>query len=1205
MARKRVLLLLAVSIFFIIKITLSKNICVENEQAHVDCDVTVKLENLTDMTFHSFTNIYLSKGTHFLRGEVNFVNTSNLNIIGNSAEIKCHSNASAGFNFAFVSTVTIKDLIIKDCGGKYLRSAAITIYYGANIILSDVTVVHSQGAGISCYCIQGNFTLARVTVLNTSKSNKLYYNNCSGGEVNISNSTFAKNNKIRVKEPALKFVSIASNATIVITSSTFSDNKGGNLHICINGSTRRDQVIIKNTYLTGGYSTKGSGLYLLIYESIYDHLGSNNNNMTSKIIVQIDNVTVERNQAKVGAGIYLEQKNNQNLRNSNVILIKNSRFSHNVLFGDRRGGVALHSINYILKSILTQFTPQYKINISECNFTNNGVRNSTPRYEASGNGVIFVNKNAYFGLTNVTVSHNNCTAILVVTSNLVIDGKNELSFNNASSGGGLLLCKNGILYFRANAMLNITGNNATHEGGGICVESQCLQTEPRCFYQLDNNIMTKSMIKDINVYVRKNTAGHAGNNLFGGLVDFCYLIDDDKLYQEGGNASLNLYNQIFNITENTAPNQVSSITSIPQQVCWCNKSTNVVNCSRPIPNEQVYPGQTFKVPVITVGQLFGHVPGTVTAEWIETDEKISLDDAEVSQTIKGLDCTLLSYTPKSNHTNSTFTLQLQAAHTGDISGYFKFPHNKPLNLSVTILGCPYGFFLSSECVCYFKSKVRYVVCNLNVPNSSNIMKKVKARSWIGLYGEKVAFHESCPYDYCTREQIVSIKTSNSSFDGDSQCQHNRTGKLCGQCKHSLSMVLGSSQCKRCPNRYLLLILAFGLAGVVLILSLTLLNLTVAEGTLSGPLFYASIVNYNHALFVTEDTYHDSTLNILKIFIAWLNLDLGFPVCFYHGLNAYQKAWLQFAFPIYIWVLSIAIILLSKRSSIIARMASKNAVKVLATLVLLCYTKFTEAVIRVFAYASLQIIVSSNDTHDSKELWLEDGNVQYWETKHLILFVFATLFGAVSVFLALVLLFIKPLSSVSHLWPFRWVQKWKPFFDAFTGPYTNHGRFWPGLLLLARILLSVLGGINSLETAQIRCIGGISTIVVLFAVSKVVRPGLYCNKFLDALETFFLLNLGILYLVTAYYLQFLTKKNHLIWYKTLLFLALLTCVGIVLHHIWLKIRFHRYARIITNKVKRVVSCMVRKNDRGQNRLLNYPPFISFTEDREPLLADHDE
>ena len=75
-----------------------------------------------------------------------------------------------------------------------------------------------------------------------------------------------------------------------------------------------------------------------------------------------------------------------------------------------------------------------------------------------------------------------------------------------------------------------------------------------------------------------------------------------------------------------------------------------------------------------------------------------------------------------------------------------------------------------------------------------------------------------------------------------------------------------------------------------------------------------------------------------MFIAWVNHDLGIETCFFDGMDAYSKAWLQYAFPIYVWVLVGAIILASRHSTRIVRSLGTNPVAVLATLFLLSYAK---------------------------------------------------------------------------------------------------------------------------------------------------------------------------------------------------------------------------------------------------------------------------
>ena len=86
------------------------------------------------------------------------------------------------------------------------------------------------------------------------------------------------------------------------------------------------------------------------------------------------------------------------------------------------------------------------------------------------------------------------------------------------------------------------------------------------------------------------------------------------------------------------------------------------------------------------------------------------------------------------------------------------------------------------------------------------------------------------------------------------------------------------------------------------------------------------------------------------------------------------------------------------------------------------------------------------------------NIDFLSGKHVLLFVFTML---------LVIFFIFPytLSLVTIQWLLRisryhdivhlWVQKLKPFLDAYTGPYKISHRYWTGVLLIARVVLLVI------------------------------------------------------------------------------------------------------------------------------------------------------
>ena len=118
-------------------------------------------------------------------------------------------------------------------------------------------------------------------------------------------------------------------------------------------------------------------------------------------------------------------------------------------------------------------------------------------------------------------------------------------------------------------------------------------------------------------------------------------------------------------------------------------------------------------------------------------------------------------------------------------------------------------------------------------------------------GSKItAYHSHCPLDYCV-STAINVDATNSSLSQDKQCAFNRTGILCGSCSTGLSNVLGSSECHSCSNFWLFLNIPFAFAGILLVFLLTILNITVSEGTLSGIIFYCNIIENNLSLFLPD------------------------------------------------------------------------------------------------------------------------------------------------------------------------------------------------------------------------------------------------------------------------------------------------------------------------------------------------------------------
>ena len=482
-----------------------------------------------------------------------------------------------------------------------------------------------------------------------------------------------------------------------------------------------------------------------------------------------------------------------------------------------------------------------------------------------------------------------------------------------------------------------------------------------------------------------NTAGVAGSSLYGGYIDKCAALNTDS-------GSLATFRKIFHYN-NSDPTVVSSD---PVGVCFCSNSLKP-DCQNKIFRVTAYPGGLFRIPAVLVGQIDGTVPGVIHSSFQNGNSTASLGNLQESQRISKAECALLSYSVFSISRSENLTLLPEKAQDLDLLGGYN-----PAFLVVSLRQCPTAFVPSNvsgkpKCDCTPILSHHDAKCYID---NQTILRP--PMTWIGYHNSTgntstesgVLFHQHCPFDYCNNDW--SLITINST---DTQCLFNHSGILCGGCKPGLSLTLGSSLCQYCSDQYLALLTAFAAAGVVLVIFLVASNATVTEGTINGLIFYANIVRMNHDIFFPPQTF-----NVLSIFMAWINLDLGIRSCFYNGMDGYAMTWLQFAFPLYIWTIMIVVITLSQKYRIVAKLIGKNAVKVLATLLLLSYTKLLRTIITVLSFT--YIVYPDNS---KRYVWLYDSNVGYLKGKHIYSFTVGVVF-----LLILVLPYTLVLVSVQSL-----------------------------------------------------------------------------------------------------------------------------------------------------------------------------------------------
>ena len=930
------------------------------------------------------------------------------------------------------------------------------------------------------------------------------------------------------------------------------------------------------------------------------------------IKIQVEQLNCS-NSHGVGLQIFLSSQCNSILSlEEYYISIVNSHFSNNnqEAFKAEQG---TNSIGAILfenvtvsqhsKSSSTMNTNSANITFKNFNYTHNaGTLNiyySTITIEGESS---FTENSGYCGALEISMScikfqgnisfmKNNGQiggAVYAYGSKLEIQHTIQFINNEGYDGGALAFHEDCYMILKSNSIMRFTGNQARHYGGAMYIN-----------FVLDYIVVVRQSTigsffvpyvgsaHDFNnstVIFEDNKANDAGSAIYGGWIDI--------LIPPNGAA----FDTYFKI-KTTNSSDLSVISSDPIRACICMNSTP--SCYITEYNVTTYPGKTFHISAVAVGQRFGIVASTIYSSlFITTTSQPTLETLQYTQKAERA-CTNLSYTVHSPNREETITITVQSkgipirdldyVDTERLNSQFL-----DLHINLDLLPCPPGFiFDNNSCTCDPGLQKHAVRCSID---SEDIERE--APLWInatkdneGLSG--VIVHTHCPFDYCKPYSLnLSLETP------DKQCAFHRTRILCGECQHGLSHVLGSSNCKKCSSIWILLVPAFALSGIFLAAFLMLINLTVSVGTINGIIFYSNILRVNHAVFFPSNSF-------LSWFIAWTNLDLGIETCFYDGMDAYAKTWFQFIFPIYIWLIVITVIISSHYSTTAAKLAGRNAVQVLATLFLISYAKLLQTTITIISFTTLEYPDGS-----IRRVWLYDANVDYLKGKHIPLFIAAVL---VLVFLTVpytaLLCFIQYLQVYTRYRVLFWIGKFKPLFDAYTGPYKDKHRYWTGLLLLVRATLFLVFSINVTGDPAINLLA-INIAVICLLVYTSFLGGPYKTWPLNALEYSFFLNLGILSSATLFTTVF-TNGNQEALIHTSVGIAFFTFCMTLLYHLVTSVLSPRcYFFIWATTRMQTLRLKLRRRDRSprQNEERDQPYMVATNrqipiiviELREPLM-----
>ena len=1071
-----------------------------------------------------------------LLGQGQWVQGFHWSVMQSSVIIRCITYNGTAINVSNTTTIQVNCLTITNCSKGMIISSVfdahcinISIQNSSHVglMVDNVESVIIENSLFSRSRVNANMTLVKIVSIS--------YSNFTFGyeHENFANGLLIRNDKMLSLERIIEiygclFYSNAgyqsgaallsntyANYTVVIQNTTFQSNNGdqsGGLYIHTS-EKGHSEIVIRQVTFSSNTGVKNIGGANLVVNGFHS-------------TVTIANTTFISNIGYVHGGLFLVFKGNSSLYTQ----IKDTTFSYNSGLTGLVGGALISMISdcfsrdvllHIHNTVVINNRGSYggalniqgNVNIimTNVNVTNNTL-SKIPTYSNGNVGALWLaclTGMETVTLTNVLITDNNMTGFLIQGCVITFTDKSSVIANNKSpgNGGGIYADDNTVL--SSSVIVYIINNTATNYGGAIYSTASPIMTT----FLSTRNIPYYSF-HYFYVIFWGDYASIAGNDIYGGYFYISIFNQEQPpdFFETVTCGSGMYYPQLLPITQSMA-----SLSSAPFGACVCTNDTHI-NCTKRVYEKNVYPGQTIILSLVTVGLCESISPGLLVTK--DTGISITLNKADQETDTH---CKDFTYQLKAFSASAEGNFSIQTSGSLQLDGSL-------LTINVNVLSCPLGLELDMSLgVCACCDKINSIKGKCNVSWMPYPIKR-SGNNWLS-YNEKygcIITHINCPFDYCYTS-IVSLNLSNSDF----QCALNRSGVLCGQCQSGLSLMLGSNKCSVCTNSYLALLAAFIFAGLCLCIFLLTLNLTVSIGAVNGLLFYANMIKLNKSVL-----FPNKQVPFLSQFIAWINLDLGIETCFFNGLDGYWKTWLQYAFSLSIIT---GLIICCRYSGRLSRLCGKNVVPVLSTLIFMAHSKLLVTIKNALMVTKIQC------EHTTWNVWSVDGNIEYLHGKHIPLFVVS------------LVMFIIGFLYTGWIFSGQWLQRytgkyckssldpfivWKPFLDAYNGPYKDKYQFWTGLLLMIRLFVTALFAATTGIVPQVNNYVITIIVIILLPASR----GVYKNKFNTILEMFFLFNLGLVSLLNTVSNEFTFSVD-----AVSIGLSLIVFIGIVVGHVYMFVK----------------------------------------------------
>ena len=1126
-----------------------------------DCKTLYQYLRGSDAYFTSNTTFTFLPGHHELNITMAISDIDNL-VLRSEGEATISCNKGVGLSFTNISSLEISGLIFLKCGSRippedflsaidryattFLNTsvpvrAGLLLNYIRDLEMMDVEVIGGDGYGVlavnvlgavvessvfrdnnnesfylsQCYqespldCKGGNFMLVYTDLEDCPHEALIYSLTISGSEfvggvdVGLAYQQFVtapllRNDLLYLGGAGLGLVMMQSSygVEVLIDSCIIEHNlaqTGANLYISVYDFVDNSSITIQESQLVRGNARSASvleskGIYLIAAGLFYIYGTIPVSQYTPVCqaikkyqveVLTIRNTDISYNRATLNVGVFMVMWAKTFIDFTREIHLVGVRMMEN----DGDATIISSDINDVsaLSGALS-----FRTYVTNCTFSGNrygaddiqaviGSNNPSVYYTLSVSSIVFRDCNW---------SHNVAPAIRSSKSIISLSGTNQFINNSAVDGAAMTLQEGSVIRLAPGSVTIFRDNVATNFGGAIFANMFTYT----CFYQLESLNSLPMLIFD------GNLAGQAGDAVYANL-DVCLI--------ESGHTSVDSLSLLREISQFLGNDSTSTslIAATPNRLCHCVGGTVVNNCSNDTINISTFPGKIFNVSAEARSFVGGGLaPSFISATVIQSENYAQVSSVETEEKLdKG--CSVVRY-KLVGLPDQSVTIQI-VPNSNRI--YF------PIFIKATLLSCPSGFAYSENtkaCECASFIVTFSALCNIDTETFT-----IDSSYWIG-YIEFTSSPKVGIGD-CREEQHCSIEDSTkvvSLADQDAQCTDNHAGVMCGQCLPGYSVSLGTNNCMRCSNAYLALIIVFAAAGVLLLVLLSICNVTIGTGRINSMLFYANVLRVvNFDFFAIRN----SAFTFFQTIVNWINFDFSIESCFYNGLSHYAKAWLQFAFPAYLFALLGLIVFAVQKSSRLANAAPHNILAVFTTIVLMSYTKILRASVAVF----VTVEIATNDTTYS--VWLYDGSIVYFSPKHAVLFAFS---------IVVLVVWVLPYTFVMVAYPFVWkftahentifeqlvcwfrrqLIKLKPILETHDGPFEPKYQYWNGLLISMRLViffftLSFYDGGSSGNYFKLAVV----TVISLVLLGVVVAGKVYRCHINRKVEFVNLLNLAVL------------------------------------------------------------------------------------------------